>query len=54
MALIDLECPAKLLKSTPTDVSSQRCRLRSTLVVEIKQIVCMYVNLYLNHQLRLS
>ena len=29
MALIDLECPAKFLKSTFTDVSSHRCRLRN-------------------------
>ena len=29
MALIDLECPAKFLKSTSTDVSSQRYRLRN-------------------------
>ena len=29
MALIDLECPAKFLKSTSTDVSSHRCRLRN-------------------------
>ena len=27
-ALIDLECQAKFLKSTSTDVSSQKCRLR--------------------------
>ena len=29
MALIDLECPAKFLKSLSTDVSSHRCRLRN-------------------------
>ena len=39
MALMDPECPAKFLNSTSTYVSSQRCRLRSTLVVEIEQIL---------------
>ena len=34
MALMDPESAAKFLKSTSTDVSSQRCRLRSTLVVD--------------------
>ena len=28
-ALIDLECLAKFLKRTSTDISSERCRLRS-------------------------
>ena len=28
-ALIDLECLAKFLKSTSTDVSSEKCRLRN-------------------------
>ena len=39
MALMDPESAAKFLKSTSTDVSSQRCRLRSTVVVEIEQIL---------------
>ena len=36
MAVTDIACPAKILKGTSTDVSGQRCRLRSTLVVEIE------------------
>ena len=43
MALMDPECPAKFLKSTSTYVSSQRCRLRSTLVVEIEQILLIVI-----------
>ena len=43
MAPIDLKCPAKFLKSTSTDVSSQRCRLRNTLVVEIEQIIIIII-----------
>ena len=43
MALMDPECPAKFLKSTSTDVSSQRYRLRSTLVVEKEQILLIII-----------
>ena len=43
MALTDPECPAKFLKSTSTDVSSQRYRLCNTLVVEIEQILLIII-----------
>ena len=43
MALMDPECPAKFFKSMSTDVSSQRYRLRSTLVVEIEQILLIII-----------
>ena len=43
MALMDPESAAKFLKSTFTDVSGQRCRLRSTVVVEIEQILLIII-----------